>query len=173
MLTIELVTTTAAIQQARLLFEEYAAALQHEQNIDLSFQHFSAEVAGLPGVYAAPRGRLWLAFYAAELVGCCALRASAPGNAEMKRLYVRPAFRHFQVGRRLVETTIATARELGYERLLLDTLPTMQAARTLYAKLGFTEIPPYCHNPIPGTTFLELRLSPEETACASDSASFS
>jgi putative acetyltransferase len=154
MLTIEPALTPAACAQARILLHEYAAALQ----IDLSFQQFEQEAASLPGAYAAPAGCLLLAFSDGQLAGCGALRPLSTGVAEMKRLYVRPSFRGLNVGRALAEALIAAARQLGYERLRLDTLPAMQRARALYAQLGFQEIPPYCHNPIPGTAFLELQL---------------
>jgi putative acetyltransferase len=162
MLTIEQAQTDRAIQQACELFSEYAAGL----GVDLSFQQFDQELATLPGAYAPPAGRLLLASCDGQLAGCCALRPLEVSIGELKRLYVRPQFRGHNIGRALVEASLEAARQIGYQRLRLDTLPTMQGARTLYATLGFKEIPPYRHNPIPGTAFLELNLSLEETLCA-------
>lgn len=162
MLTIEHAQTDHAVQQARELFSEYAAGL----GIDLGFQQFEQELAALPGVYAPSAGRLLLANYNGQLAGCCALRPLDTDIGELKRLYVRPQFRGHNIGRALVEASLEAARQIGYARLRLDTLPTMQGARALYAALGFKEIPPYRHNPIPGTAFLELSLSEKETSCA-------
>ena len=129
----------------RTLFREYG----DELGIDLSFQDFDSEVADPLGVY--------------ELVlvsegGCVALRRVDDETCEMKRLYVRPAARQGGLGRALSEAVIAHARARGYDRMLLDTLPQMQAARKLYAALGFREIEPYRFNPVPGTAFMELAL---------------
>jgi ribosomal protein S18 acetylase RimI-like enzyme len=154
MLTIAPAGTAEDFAMARLLFEEYASSL----GLDLGFQDFAAELAGLPGGYAPPRGRLLLASDDGRLAGCVALRELAEGICEMKRLYVRPAFRDFGVGRALAEAAVAAAREMGYRRMRLDTLPAMARARRLYRALGFQEIPAYRYNPIPGTAFMELDL---------------
>jgi ribosomal protein S18 acetylase RimI-like enzyme len=139
---------------ARRLFREYVDAL----GIDLGFQDFESELAGLPGDYAPPAGRLLLAFVDGQPAGCAALRPSAPGVAEMKRLYVRPGFRGHALGRHLAEAVIAHARQAGYARLRLDTLPGMEAAIALYRALGFRPIPPYRPNPVPGAMFFEREL---------------
>lgn len=143
---------------ARALFTEYAEQL----GVDLAFQDFAAELAALPGQYAAPRGTLLLALVDGELAGCCALRAiedvDHANAAEMKRLFVRKAFRGFGLGRQLAEATLEAAVRLGYDCVLLDTLDDMESARALYEELGFEEIPPYYHNPLPGAHYLKVDL---------------
>jgi putative acetyltransferase len=139
---------------ARELFQEYAARLGH----DLCFQHFSEELANLPGTYAPPRGRLLLATCDDAPVGCVALRERSPTICEMKRMYLRPESRGRGFGRRLAIEIIAAARQIGYERMRLDTLDSMSVPRALYRSLGFKEVAAYYHNPIPGVVFLELSL---------------
>lgn len=143
------------IQSARTLFEEYAAGL----GFSLCFQGFDQELAGLPGKYAPPDGRLLLATEDDQLAGCIALRKLGPGVCEMKRLFVRPAYRAHGLGRLLIETIIDEARKLGYTHMRLDTLPgRMDKAIALYRAFGFVEIEPYCENPVEGAMFLELEL---------------
>jgi putative acetyltransferase len=151
-------STTDELDAVRGIFREYAEGL----GVDLCFQSFDEELAGLPGDYAAPRGALLLARVDGALAGCCALRpldtADYPNAAEMKRLYVRKAFRGFGLGRQLAEAALDAARQAGYASVLLDTLDDMEAARALYGELGFEDIPPYYHNPIPGAHYLKVDL---------------
>jgi GNAT superfamily N-acetyltransferase len=136
------------------LFREYGDSL----GIDLSFQGFDDELARLPGEYAPPRGALLLAVEGNEPAGCAGIRPLEDDACELKRLYVRPAFRAGGLGRALSLAAIEEGRRLGYARMRLDTLPSMGAARRLYASLGFREIEPYRFNPVEGTQFLELEL---------------
>lgn len=138
----------------RELFREYAARL----DVDLCFQGFEQELAELPGRYAPPSGRLVLARDGVTFAGCAALRRIADGVCEMKRLYVRPAFRKSGLGRRLAGEIIAAARAIGYERMRLDTLSSMTPAMALYESLGFQRIPAYYHNPAGNAVFFELKL---------------
>jgi GNAT superfamily N-acetyltransferase len=144
----------AALAELRDLFREYAASL----DFDLSFQGFEDELARLPGDYGPPHGRLLLARAGGAAAGCVAVRPAGPGDAELKRLYVRPSHRGTGAGRALAQAAIEAARGLGYRRLLLDTVPGMEAAQALYRSLGFEPIPPYRPNPVPGAAFLALRL---------------
>lgn len=139
---------------ARTLFREYANRLHFVQ----CFQECDKELAGLPGEYGPPGGKLLIAFDGGEAAGCVALRKIAEGVCEMKRLYVRPAYRGQGIGWLLVERILAEARALGYERLRLDTLPTMTEARAMYAGLGFRPIAAYRQYPIDGVLFMELLL---------------
>lgn len=154
MIEIEDALDVEAVETARELLREYEAEL----GVDLSFQGFAAELDGLPGEYAPPRGRLLLARYDGVVAGCIAMRPLANDICEMKRLYVRPDLRASGAGRLLAERVIAEARALGYRRMCLDTLPTMGRAQHLYERLGFRDIVPYRHNPIEGTRFLGLDL---------------
>ena len=137
------------------LFREYGQSL----GIDLSFQRFDEELAAMPGEYAEPRGTLLLARIGDAAAGCVGLRPLEDGVCEMKRLYVRPAFRGLRIGDALARELIEAARLRGYARMRLDTLPSMAPARRLYEELGFQRIAPYRFNPIEGTAFMELRFT--------------
>ena len=140
------------------IFQEYARSL----GFDLCFQNFEEELANLPGDYNQPRGTLLLARINDEVAGCCALRpldsVDYPNACEMKRLYVRPAFRSLGLGRLLAEAIMDSARMADYDCILLDTLDDMEAARALYIELGFQAVPPYYHNPIAGAHYLKAEL---------------
>ncbi|KQT12958.1 GNAT family N-acetyltransferase [Ramlibacter sp. Leaf400] len=151
-------STDEELDATREIFREYAQGL----GVDLCFQGFEEELAGLPGDYAEPRGALLLARVDGAVAGCCALRpldsSDYAGAAEMKRLYVRKAFRGFGLGRQLAEAMLDAARQSGYDCVLLDTLDDMEAARALYEDLRFEPIEPYYHNPIPGAHYLKVEL---------------
>lgn len=143
------------IEQVRELFLEYAQSL----GFSLCFQGFDEELNSLPGAYAPPKGRLLLAKYAGQPAGCVALRPLESPICEMKRLYLRPAYRGKGLGRMLTDRVITEARLIGYERMRLDTIQSsMQDAIAIYRKIGFQEIPPYRKNPIAGALYLELQL---------------
>ncbi|MEO8929403.1 MAG: GNAT family N-acetyltransferase [Caldimonas sp.] len=151
-------TTPDDLADAVRAFREYAASL----DVDLCFQNFEAELAALPGEYAAPGGELIVAYVDGELAGCGAFRPLADADyanaCEMKRLFVRPGCRGLGLGRLLAQALFDEARRAGYSAMLLDTLDDMEAARELYQSLGFVEIPPYYFNPIPGAHYLKAEL---------------
>ncbi len=156
---VELAADDAALLAAtRELLLEYAEGL----GIDLDFQDFDAELAALPGEYREPGGTMLLALVDGHVAGCGAFRPIAdvdyPNACEMKRLYVRRAFRGFGIGRVVAQALLDRAIQAGYSNMLLDTLDDMEAARDLYESLGFEEIPPYYFNPIPGAHYLRADL---------------
>lgn len=154
MMKLDQAETPEEIEEVRRLLREYEASL----GVSLCFQGFERELAELPGEYAPPGGRLWMALDADEAVGCVALRRVDDETCEMKRLYLRPGFRGRGAGRLLAVAIIGEARKIGYKKMRLDTLAEMREARTLYESLGFKRIEPYCHNPMQGAIFMELKL---------------
>lgn len=154
MLEIIAVDSQEHLEDIRMLFTEYVDSL----GFDLHFQEYEREYAHLPGEYAPPDGRLFLALYEGKVCGCIALRKIDADICEMKRLYVRPGYRGEKIGRLLSEKLIAEARTMGYKSMRLDTIPQMTTAIALYRSLGFQEIEPYRYNPIPGALFMELTL---------------
>jgi GNAT superfamily N-acetyltransferase len=147
--------TPGDLAEVRTMLDEYAGWL----GIDLSYQDFAHEVADLERRYFPPQGRLLIARIDSRVVGMVAYRERDAATAEMKRLYVRGDARRAGVGRLLVEGIIAAAREAGYSRMLLDTLPVMSSAQRLYESVGFKDVPPYYDSPIPGTRYMALALS--------------
>jgi GNAT superfamily N-acetyltransferase len=153
------IAPTRDMDAARHLFREYVTHL----GLDLAYQGFDAELAGLPGCYAEPAGTILLATSGATAVGCIALRPQQEaGYCEMKRLFVRPTWTGHGLGRRLIEAALAAARERGYRRVRLDTLTSMEAANALYHRLGFHQIEAYCFNPLPGALFYEFCLDAQD-----------
>lgn len=150
--------SAAELDAAGRLFDAYAASL----GIDLAYQGFAEERAGLPGRYGAPAGRLLLARgVAGEALGCVALRPIEPaGCCEMKRLYVSPGARGLGLGRALIRAVVTEAKRIGYREMRLDTLPTMREAVALYRAEGFAPIPAYYDTPVAGTIFLARPLPP-------------
>jgi GNAT superfamily N-acetyltransferase len=153
---LEIADATHRLDDVRELFREYADSL----GVDLSFQGFDDELASLPGEYAQPAGRLLLGILDGDVAACVALRPFGEHDCELKRLYVREQARRTGLGRLLAEAAIEAAHEIGYERMLLDTLPAMEAARRLYRSLGFEEVDAYRYNPVQGTSFMALRIRP-------------
>jgi len=150
----EIVDGEARLEEVRALFSEYAAQL----GIDLGYQDFATELVMLPGKYARPQGRLFLALADGVPAGCAAMRKLDASNAEMKRLFVKDSFRGRALGRALANAVVQGAKESGYQLLLLDTLSTMTSAQALYRELGFTETKPYYDCPVAGTVFMQLVL---------------
>ena len=154
-LTFTQAESPAQIAQARELFLEYAESL----GFSLCFQNFDQELAGLPGDYAPPEGRLLLIGHEDQLAGCVALHKLEANICEMKRLYLRPQFRGKGFGRALANRIIADAHQIGYQRMRLDTVePVMKDAVAMYRKLGFKEVAPYRPNPMAGAIYMELEL---------------
>ena len=148
------VASESDLREARALFIEYASSL----GFDLSFQGFDEEIARLPGEYSQPDGCILMAYEDSNVAGCVALRKLADGVCEMKRMYVRPTFRGKGIGRALALEVIHIARNSGYERMRLDTMPSMREAIELYRRLGFRKIEAYRYNPLDGALFMELLL---------------
>lgn len=147
-------TSGSDLETVRQLFQEY----ERHIGVDLCFQGFAAELAGLPGAYAAPTGILLLASDRGVIAGCVAARRWDPDACEMKRLYVRPGFQGAGIGRGLAEQVLAWARQHKYARVLLDTLPSMGTAQGLYERLGFRDVAPYRDNPVAGARYMRLEL---------------
>jgi ribosomal protein S18 acetylase RimI-like enzyme len=156
--------TTLQFEAARTLILEYAAYIGALLGVDLSFQNIEAELNRLPDMYGPPSGCLLLAGGDEHWVGCAALRRFSDGVCEMKRLYIKPDARGANLGRRLAENLVIKARQLGYRRIVLDTLENMTAARTLYGSLGFRETQPYYFNPMEGVSYMELVLETPQFA---------
>ena len=150
--------TKEFVEKTKELIREYAQSLE----FDLGFQDFDKEMETFPGQYAFPRGCLYIALDANQPIGCVALRDLGDGICEMKRLYVIPNYRGQKVGKLLAEVVIKAAKDMGYDYMRLDTIPSMKHANMLYSALGFKQITPYRFNPIEGATFFELNLIKKE-----------
>jgi len=146
--------TKEFVEKAKELIREYAQSLE----FDLGFQDFDKEMENFPGQYAFPKGSLYIALDAKQPIGCVALREIGQSICEMKRLYVKPYYRGQKVGKLLAEVVIKAARDMGYNYMRLDTIPSMKQANMLYKALGFKKIAPYRFNPIEDATFFELNL---------------
>lgn len=144
--------TARQLELIRSLFKEYERAI----GVDLCFQNFAEELATLPGRYAPPDGRLYICVVGGDPVGCVALRRADHESGEMKRLYLRERFRGRGYGKRIAREILDQARDIGYRRVVLDTLPGMLEAQGIYASLGFKAMAPYAFNPIPGVYYLEM-----------------
>jgi ribosomal protein S18 acetylase RimI-like enzyme len=154
MTTIVEANTKEFVEKAKELIREYAQSLE----FDLDFQDFDKEMENFPGQYAFPKGCIYIALDANQPIGCVALRDLEQGICEMKRLYVKPHYRGQKVGKLLAEVVIKAARDMGYDYMRLDTIPSMKQANMLYNAMGFKQIAPYRFNPIEGATFFELNL---------------
>lgn len=161
MIRLIVASTDAHWSHGRTLAKEYAATL----HVDLSFQNFAHELEHLSEEYGLPNGAFLLADADGRYAGCVGLRRFSGDTGEIKRLYVVPDWRGQGIGRHLVKGAIDAAIRIGYTRLVLDTLPSMMEAQALYVSLGFAPVPPYRFNPVPGTSFLELRLPGASSAC--------
>ena len=148
------VHTADDLKQVKVLFQEYADSL----GFNLCFQDFEEELRSLPGNYSHPDGALLLAKQEGQITGCVAVRPLSSEVCEMKRLYVRLERRGKRIGRELAKAIIGKARKAGYKAMCLDTVPWMKEAIALYKSLGFEPIQPYCHNPIPGAKYFQLKL---------------
>ena len=148
--------TSKTFEQGKILFEEYAGTL----GFDLGYQNFKKELDTIDKQYNEPEGSLLLCLIDGEIaVGCAGVRKFSEGIAELKRLYVRPGYRNLKIGKRLLESAVAVAKELNYEFIRLDTVPGQTKAQELYQYLGFYEIEPYRYSPIEGTIFFEKKLA--------------
>jgi len=156
LLELKIAQTTDEIKLIKELFLEYAAWL----DFPLCFQGFDEELATLPGKYTLPSGRLYLAYWNGKLAGCIGLRKIEGDTCEMKRLYIKPDFRGFGIGKMLVKKIIEEAKQEKYARMRLDTIrEKMEKAVKIYEDHGFIEIEAYYNNPDPNTLYMELDLT--------------
>jgi len=149
------------IELLRMLFKEYEQSI----GVSLCFQNFDQELARLPGDYAPPSGRLLLVRVEDQIAGCVALRKFGNSTCEMKRLYLRPDFRGKGLGEQIVDTIIQEAKQIGYSKMRLDTIPgRMDQAIKLYRAIGFKDIPAYYNSPFTDTLYMELDLAATNSA---------